>query len=68
MPYAAQDLYLILFNLHAAATTIPPLPPFEFAIDLFDVHRHSCGQAFDNRYQSATVRFSGCCETQHINH
>src|SRR6266536_1178989 len=68
MAYSAQDLYLILLDLHSAATAIAPLPPFQFAIDLLDIHWNSSGQAFNNRYQCATVRFSGCSETKHINH
>jgi hypothetical protein len=55
MSHATKDLDAILLYLHPTAATIAPLPAFQIVIDQIYVDRNTCGHAFDNRHEGATV-------------
>ena len=55
MANTAENLDLILLDLHAPAAAITLLTAPELVIDLIDIDRQPGGQAFDNRDQRATV-------------
>jgi hypothetical protein len=52
---SAQDLNRILFNLHASAATVTPLPALQLMIDLLNRHWHAGGQTFNYRDKRASV-------------
>lgn len=66
MTNAAENLDLVVLNLHPPATPVSVLTPLEIAIDLRYVDRQTRGQPFNDRDQRATVRFSGGGEPQHL--
>jgi hypothetical protein len=55
MAHAAKNLHAVLLNLHAAATTVAPLPPRQFSVNPAGIDRQTRRQAFNNRDQRPTV-------------
>ena len=55
MTHAAENLNLVLLDLHPTAAAVAPLTPLQVVIDLFDVYRHASRQTFDYRDQRASM-------------
>jgi hypothetical protein len=65
VPHTGEKTYLVPFNFHAAASTIPSLSPFEFVVDEFEIDGKVSRNAFDERDQSLAMRLTGRSEAQH---
>ncbi len=65
MPNTAEDLDVILLDLHATPATIPPLASLQLMVNLCSVNWHARWQTFEDRDQCATVGFSGRSESKH---
>jgi hypothetical protein len=55
MTHAAENLSVVILDLHPAATAIAPLPPAQFMIDAVDIYRQAGRQTFDDRQQGASM-------------
>ena len=65
VPYARQNIRLIFLDPLAPAASIPQLPPVQFALNEFQIHRHAQRQPGDPRNQGLPVRFTRADESKH---
>jgi hypothetical protein len=66
MSDTAENLCVIFFDLHSTTAAVSQLSLSEFVVDESHVEGQACGQTFENRYESASVRFSCCGEAKHM--
>ncbi len=55
MTNAADNLSVVLLNLHPSTAPVAPLAPFQLLIDVRASHRHTGRQSLNYRDQGATV-------------